>query len=106
MKIDRFGLYNNDGKQVCICRFIEEYEKRSNFIRYFSRPIFYSFYSKVLGDMIRLTTTVEEGCTAQCDKRAVPCLYTVVLTYPPRWGILGFRGDISKIALLAASDRV
>jgi hypothetical protein len=62
MKIDRFGLYNNDGKQVCICTFIEEYEKRSNFIRYFSRPIFYSFSSKVFGDMIRLPTTVEEGC--------------------------------------------
>jgi hypothetical protein len=27
-----------------------------------SRPIFYSFFSKVSGDMIRLPITVEEGC--------------------------------------------
>jgi len=64
MKIDRFALYNNnDGEQVCICRFIEQYEKRSNFIRYFSRPIFCSFSSKVFGDMIAMIVIGPESST-------------------------------------------
>ncbi len=64
MGFDRFGLYNKNGEQVCVCRFIKEYfsEKASNLNRYFSRPDSDTLYSKVFGDIIPITTTVEEGC--------------------------------------------
>jgi len=64
----RFELYNKDGEHVCICKFIKGYSTHS-MIRYFSRPIFYSFSSKVFGDIIRLPTTTDERCSTQSQSQ-------------------------------------
>jgi hypothetical protein len=70
VNISNFGLYNKQGGQVCICKFIKEYDKEydkeypesSGLIRYFSEPIFYNSRSKIFGSMRILSTSGVNEC--------------------------------------------
>jgi hypothetical protein len=44
-------ILDENDNELCICRFIEEYEKHTKLIRYFSRPKFKEYHSKLFGTM-------------------------------------------------------
>jgi DNA polymerase family B len=62
VEIGHFTLFDKDGEQICPCKFIDDYQKRSDLTRYFSKPIFYNSDEKVFGDITKLSTVVEKEC--------------------------------------------
>jgi hypothetical protein len=47
----RFLILDENNNELCLCRFIEEYEKHTSLIRYFSKPKFKEYHSKLFGTM-------------------------------------------------------
>jgi hypothetical protein len=47
----RFLILDENINEVCLCRFVEEYEKHNSLIRYFSKPKFKEYPSKLFGTM-------------------------------------------------------
>ena len=60
-KLDKFELYDNN-ERVCICKFIKNYEKGISLNRYFSKPNFCNYHSKVFGSMHYLRRFNDEEC--------------------------------------------
>ncbi|MFL6403056.1 MAG: hypothetical protein ACJ71M_06235, partial [Nitrososphaeraceae archaeon] len=47
----RFLILDENNNELCLCKFVEEYEKHTRLIRYFSRPKFKEYHSKLFGKM-------------------------------------------------------
>jgi hypothetical protein len=47
----RFSILDESNNELCLCKFVEEYEKHTTLIRYFSRPIFKEYRRKLFGTM-------------------------------------------------------
>jgi hypothetical protein len=56
------SFFDKDGEKLCPCKFIENYQKRSDLNSVFSRPIFYSSNKKIFGDITYLSTITEASC--------------------------------------------
>ena len=48
-KLDKFELYNERGEQICICRFVKDYEKKCRLNGYFSKPNICNYHNKIFG---------------------------------------------------------
>jgi hypothetical protein len=51
VKLDRFELYDDDNDPLCICQFIQNYEKDGNLNGYFSKPKSYIYSIKHFGSI-------------------------------------------------------
>lgn len=47
----RFLILNENNNELCLCKFVQGYEKHTRLIRYFSRPKFKEYHSKLFGKM-------------------------------------------------------
>jgi hypothetical protein len=47
----RFLILDENNNELCICKFVEEYEKHATLIRYFSKPKFKEYHSELFGTM-------------------------------------------------------
>lgn len=61
-KLDKFELYNENNDEVCICKFVKNYEKKSRLNGYFAKPILRNYYSKIFGTITPLSKTEYEKC--------------------------------------------
>lgn len=61
-QLDKIELYNERGEQICICRFIKDYEKNYKLNGYFSKPIFCNYHSKIFGDIVYSSTFKVDEC--------------------------------------------
>jgi hypothetical protein len=62
LKLGKFELYDENGKQICICRFVKAYEKEYRLNGYFSKPISCNYHSKPF-EMDRYPSTIgKEKC--------------------------------------------
>jgi hypothetical protein len=60
--IDRFELYNEKNELVCICRFIEEYQKTQMIDGYFSNAIYYNNHNEIFGTLKDVDVNHPELC--------------------------------------------
>jgi hypothetical protein len=56
-KLDKFELYNNRGEQICICKFVKDYEKSYRLDGYFSKPVSCNYSGKIFQIMRYFSTT-------------------------------------------------
>jgi hypothetical protein len=52
VKLDKFELYDEQNEQICICKFVKDYEKKFRLDGYFVKPLFRNYYSKIFGTMM------------------------------------------------------
>ncbi|CAN5398895.1 hypothetical protein BH18THE2_BH18THE2_26600 [soil metagenome] len=60
--IDRFELYNQENESLCICRFVELYQKAQMIDGYFSNALFYNSYNKIFGLLENLNGNAAQQC--------------------------------------------
>ncbi len=56
LQINKFELYNKNNERLCICKFVEEYEKSIKLSGYFSKAVFGNYSSTIFGKMKYLQT--------------------------------------------------
>jgi hypothetical protein len=49
--INKFELHNKNNERLCICKFVEEYEKSIKLSEYFSKAVFGNYSSTIFGKM-------------------------------------------------------
>ena len=59
LKLGKFELYDENSKQICICRFVKAYEKEHRLNGYFSKPISCNYHSKTF-EMDRYPSIIEK----------------------------------------------
>jgi hypothetical protein len=60
--LTRFELYNEKNERICICKFIENYNKSASINGYFSRPVFRNYHNEIFGTMKYLGRSRAKPC--------------------------------------------
>lgn len=60
--IGRFELYDQENERLCICRFVELYQKAQMIDGYFSNALFYNTYNEIFGQLQNLNWEAAQQC--------------------------------------------